>query len=82
MSEKISKISPKTILHRGRSKTPPISFHIEFVDTIKPKDDSKKITAKDIDNYMIPPTLFEVIENVPERILDHLKRNGSEHNKL
>ena len=31
---------------------------------------------------MVPPALFEVVENISQRIFDHLKGDGGEHEQL
>ena len=50
---------------RGISKTPSISFELELVDDVEASHNADHITAKEINDCMIPPAFLEIIHHVP-----------------
>lgn len=73
MSAKIFYLLPSACLERSVSKAPPIPFHFKLVNHIEPKEYAQHIAAKEIYNKMVPPALFEIVENIPKSILNEFK---------
>ena len=77
-----NKIFPMRMLQRCSSQTPSISLKLKFINNINSEDNSHQIASQNIDNKMIPPTFFEIIQSIPQRIFYHLKWYRHEHQQF
>ena len=80
--KKSNKIFPMRMLQRCSSQTPSISLKLKFINNINSEDNSHQIASQNIDNKMIPPTFFEIIQSIPQRIFYHLERHRHEHQQF
>ena len=39
-------------------------FFFKLIDNIESQNDAKQVAAKSIDKKVVPPALFEVVENI------------------
>jgi hypothetical protein len=70
------------VLKRRRAQTPAIPVKSELVDDEEGAGDAEQVAAEDIDDDMVPPALLEVVEHVPEGVLDELEGDRGEHDQL
>ena len=70
------------VLQRRISQTPTITIHPKLINHEEGTDNPKQIAPKEVDQHMIPPTLLEIVEDVPEGIFNDLKGGRSEEDEL
>lgn len=64
------------------SQAPPIPVKSESIDDPEAADDSEQVASKNVDNDMIPPAFFEVIEHIPQTVLYQLEGHRRKENEL
>jgi hypothetical protein len=65
-------------LHRCRSQAPFVPFKAELIDKVKPKHNAKQVAPENIDDDVVPPTLFEVVEGISQGIFDEFECDRGE----
>lgn len=71
-------VCPKRVLHRCRSQAPFVPFKAELIDKVKPKHNAKQVAPENIDDDVVPPTLFEVVEGISQGIFDEFECDRGE----
>lgn len=62
--EELLDVLPVRILKWGCSEAPAIAIESEVVDDPESADDSQEVASEDVDDHMIPPAFFEVVEYI------------------
>ena len=56
-------------------QTPTVSLKFKVVYHVKAQNYPEKIASKNINNNVIPPAFFEVVENISEGKFENFKNN-------
>lgn len=70
------------VLQWCRAKTPSVSIQPEFIDDHEGTGNTQQITAKDIDNDVVPPAFLEIVEHIPQGVLNQLEGNRGKEDEF
>ena len=80
MSKEIFYLFQNIVVKRSISQTPLIPFKFKFVNSVKSENNSQKIATKNVNNNMIPPTFFKIVQNISQTVLNDFKGDRCKNN--